>query len=117
ALSGPSHAKFRKFKQKAHEPDQGEGESKLWDLQARTVRVPRASGRRFPETFFAPCTDDPSLRSFRWATSPLDQFGQPVRSPRNLGGRHPRTVPSGKAPCNLKKPGESLALRAQLQQS
>jgi hypothetical protein len=30
----------------------------------------------FPETFFAPCTDDPSLRSFRWVTSPLDQFGQ-----------------------------------------
>ena len=23
---GPSHAKFRKFKQKAHEPDQGEGD-------------------------------------------------------------------------------------------
>ncbi len=94
----PSHAKFRKFKQKAHAAHSslvtmllsavrmtsvsiqaagykegsirqlcrvagystrprhvcvGGGRSKVWDLQAGTAALPRASARKIPENFFA----------------------------------------------------------------
>jgi hypothetical protein len=53
--TGGSHAKSRNSNKKATIPirsEVGGRGSKLWDLQARTVRVLRVNGRRIPKTFF-----------------------------------------------------------------